>query len=109
MTIYLLLSLVPGLRGAIAYALALNLADQGEAFGSPKVISVLDTTTLIIVLFTILVCGGSTLPILKVSFILTFPTVYMYNIDVYVITVHTAMLFIEILKLVVQQSLCVYA
>ena len=56
-----------GLRGAIAYALALNLADQGEAFGSAKVISVLDTTTLLIVLFTIIVCGGSTLPILKVG------------------------------------------
>lgn len=58
--------LCAGLRGAIAYALALNLADHGEKFGSAEVISVLDTTTLIIVLFTIIVCGGSTLPILKV-------------------------------------------
>lgn len=53
-----------GLRGAIAYALALNLADQGN-FASKEVIQVLSTTTLIVVLFTILVFGGSTLPILK--------------------------------------------
>lgn len=54
-----------GLRGAIAYALALNLADQGIKFASPDVIQVLSTTTLIIVLFTIIIFGGSTLPILK--------------------------------------------
>lgn len=55
----------PGLRGAIAYALALNLADQGSKFASREMIGVLSTTTLIIVLFTILVFGGSTLPLLK--------------------------------------------
>ena len=54
-----------GLRGAIAYALALNLVDQGSNFASKEVIQVLSTTTLVIVLFTILVFGGSTLPILK--------------------------------------------
>ena len=54
-----------GLRGAVAYALALNLADQGSKFASREVIEVLSTTTLIIVLFTILIFGGSTLPILK--------------------------------------------
>ncbi len=54
-----------GLRGAIAYALALNLADQGSKFASPEVIQVLSTTTLVIVLFTIIIFGGSTLPILK--------------------------------------------
>ena len=55
----------PGLRGAIAYALALNLADQGNNFASREVIHVLSTTTLVIVLFTIIIFGGSTLPILK--------------------------------------------
>ncbi len=54
-----------GLRGAIAYALALNLVDQGNKFASPEVIQVLCTTTLVIVLFTILVFGGSTLPLLR--------------------------------------------
>lgn len=54
-----------GLRGAIAYALALNLIDQGSKFASREVIEVLSTTTLIIVLFTIIVFGGSTLPILR--------------------------------------------
>lgn len=58
-------SICPGLRGAVAYALALNLADQGSSYASKEVIAVLSTTTLIIVLFTILVFGGSTLPILK--------------------------------------------
>ena len=55
-----------GLRGAVAYALALNLVDNKEAFGEGDVVKVLDTTTLVIVLFTILVFGGSTLPLLKV-------------------------------------------
>lgn len=54
-----------GLRGAVAYALALNLVDNKEAFGEGDVVKVLDTTTLVIVLFTILVFGGSTLPLLK--------------------------------------------
>lgn len=56
---------IPGLRGAIAYALALNLSDETH-FANSEVIRVLDTTTLIIVLFTIVVFGGSTLPLLKV-------------------------------------------
>ena len=50
-----------GLRGAIAYALALHLAFDKE---KKKVIV---TTTLIIVLFTTIAFGGSTMPILKVS------------------------------------------
>ena len=49
-----------GLRGAIAFALSINLDfDQDKRH-------VLITTTLIIVLFTLLVLGGSTLPLLKV-------------------------------------------
>lgn len=48
-----------GLRGAIAYALSLHLE-----FGT-ETRRVLVTTTLIIVLFTILVLGGSTMPLLK--------------------------------------------
>jgi len=48
-----------GLRGAIAFALSINLDfDQDKRH-------VLITTTLIIVLFTLLVLGGSTLPLLK--------------------------------------------
>nr|CAG4638354.1 EOG090X03SL [Cyclestheria hislopi] len=48
-----------GLRGAIAYALSLHLEFEIETR------RVLVTTTLIIVLFTILVLGGSTMPLLK--------------------------------------------
>ena len=48
-----------GLRGAIAYALSLHLEFETETR------RVLVTTTLIIVLFTILVLGGSTMPLLK--------------------------------------------
>ncbi|CAG0881088.1 unnamed protein product [Cyprideis torosa] len=48
-----------GLRGAIAYALALHLEFNDEKR------HVLVTTTLTIVLFTILVLGGSTMPIMK--------------------------------------------
>nr|CAG4646149.1 EOG090X03SL [Macrothrix elegans] len=48
-----------GLRGAIAYALSLHLEFEMETR------RVLVTTTLIIVLFTILVLGGSTMPLLK--------------------------------------------
>jgi len=48
-----------GLRGAIAYALSLHLEFAVETR------RVLVTTTLIIVLFTILVLGGSTMPLLK--------------------------------------------
>ena len=63
---YLLLdSISTGLRGAIAYALALNLSERHH-FGSQELLSTIATTTLVIVLFTIVVFGGSTLPILKV-------------------------------------------
>ncbi len=52
-----------GLRGAVAFALSLHLEFEEE------VRRVLVTTTLIIVLFTILVFGGSTMPMMKVSYI----------------------------------------
>lgn len=48
-----------GLRGAIAYALSLHLEFATETR------RVLVTTTLVIVLFTILILGGSTMPLLK--------------------------------------------
>ncbi|XP_013381445.1 sodium/hydrogen exchanger 8 isoform X2 [Lingula anatina] len=48
-----------GLRGAIAFALSLHLEFTSE------VRHVLLTTTLIIVLFTLMVLGGATLPLLK--------------------------------------------
>lgn len=48
-----------GLRGAIAFALSLHLPFQKETR------SVLITTTLVIVLVTIVILGGSTLPLLK--------------------------------------------
>ena len=48
-----------GLRGAIAYALALHLAFEEEKR------RVIVTTTLIIVLFTIIILGSSTMPVLK--------------------------------------------
>ncbi|MCL4127860.1 UNVERIFIED_CONTAM: hypothetical protein GTU68_052771 [Idotea baltica] len=48
-----------GLRGAIAYALSLHLEFDDEKR------HVIVTTTLIIVLFTIFVLGGSTLPLIK--------------------------------------------
>ena len=51
---------VPGLRGAIAFALCLHLEFGEESR------RVLVTTTLIIVLFTVLVLGGSTAPLMKV-------------------------------------------
>lgn len=49
-----------GLRGAIAFALSINLDFEQDKR------HVLITTTLIIVLFTLLILGGSTLPLLKV-------------------------------------------
>src|SRR5258705_4595726 len=49
-----------GLRGAIAYALSLHLEFENEKR------HVIVTTTLINVLFTIVVLGGSTMPLLKV-------------------------------------------
>eukprot|EP00743_Colponemidia_sp_Colp-15_P009274 GILK01010133.1.p1 GENE.GILK01010133.1~~GILK01010133.1.p1 ORF type:complete len:715 (-),score=47.94 GILK01010133.1:101-2245(-) len=46
-----------GLRGAIAFALSLNFPGENK--------QVIITTTLILVLFTVLVLGGGTLPLLK--------------------------------------------
>ena len=56
-----------GLRGAIAFALALNLHEYVIAgiFSEDNYHYVV-TTTLVIVLFTIICLGGSTLPMLKV-------------------------------------------
>lgn len=53
---------VLGLRGAVAFALAQNL----QEYFSKEVTGYLVTTTLVIVLFTIVILGGSTLPLLKV-------------------------------------------
>ena len=50
-----------GLRGAIAFALALNLDLPEETR------HVIVTSTLILVLFTTLVLGGSTMPLMNVS------------------------------------------
>jgi len=49
-----------GLRGAIAYALSLHLEF------SKDVRQVIITTTLIIILFTTLILGGLTMPLIKV-------------------------------------------
>ena len=49
-----------GLRGAIAFALSLNLQVDNDTR------HIIVTSTLILVLFTTLVLGGSTLPIMKV-------------------------------------------
>jgi sodium/hydrogen exchanger 8 len=49
-----------GLRGAIAFALSLNLNIDSE------IRHIIVTTTLILVLFTTLVLGGSAMPIIKV-------------------------------------------
>ena len=51
-----------GLRGAIAFALALHLPFDEE---TKKVIV---STTLVIVLFTIIVMGGATMPVTKVRY-----------------------------------------
>ena len=48
-----------GLRGAIAFALSLNLEFEDE------IRHVIVTSTLILVLFTTLILGGSTLPLMK--------------------------------------------
>ena len=55
------LSLILGLRGAICYVLSLHLELDTE-----EKRHVVITTALIIVLFTILVLGGATLPVVKV-------------------------------------------
>lgn len=51
-----------GLRGAIAFALALNLDNSVFSEDARRL---LVTTTLVIVLFTVLILGGSTLPLVK--------------------------------------------
>ena len=53
-----------GLRGAVAFALVLHLQLDDEKR------HVLITSTLIIIMFTILCLGGSTLPLLKVTWCL---------------------------------------
>ena len=52
---------ISGLRGAVAFALVLHLQLEDEKR------HVLITSTLIIVLFTLLCLGGSTLPLMKVN------------------------------------------
>ncbi len=52
----------PGLRGAIAFALSLHLQFDNETTRHVMV-----TNTLIIVLFTLLFLGGSTMPLMKVQ------------------------------------------
>ena len=81
---YYCLHVPPGLRGAIAYALALNLQESVGKFATPETIRVLDTATLIIVLFTIVCLGASTLPLLKVSEYYDDVDVYMYSVHVHV-------------------------
>jgi len=61
------LVLLLGLRGAIAYALSLHLEFETATR------QVIITTTLIIVLFTTLVFGGLTMPIVKVQKITFYP------------------------------------
>ena len=61
------LSLPPGLCGGIAYALALNLKEEKDVFATKEVIKILDTATLIIVLFIIIIFSRSTLSVLKVN------------------------------------------
>ena len=64
LTLHLTVHLNPyfylGLRGAIAFALALHLPFDEETK------KVLVSTTLVVVLFTIIVFGGSTSPVIKV-------------------------------------------
>lgn len=48
------------MRGAVAFALALHISVENEMTKK-----MLLTTTLVIVLFTIVFLGGSTLPLLK--------------------------------------------
>eukprot|EP00871_Galdieria_phlegrea_P005412 jgi/Galph1/5872/GphlegSOOS_G4524.1 len=51
-----------GLRGAIAFALSLNFPDEE---GSSDVRKAIISTTLSIVLFTVIVLGGGTMPVLR--------------------------------------------
>lgn len=54
-----------GMRGAVAFALALHISIENE-----ETKRVLLTTTLFIVLFTIIFLGGTTLPVLRVNFLI---------------------------------------
>ncbi len=68
-----------GLRGAIAYALALHLEFEEEKR------RVVVTTTLIIVLFTIIILGGSTMPVMKVrNFFLQFQSTLTLNLLIFI-------------------------
>lgn len=60
MTFPLIYKLLPGLRGAIPYALSLHLGL--EPIEKRQLIG---TTTIIIVLFTILLLGGGTMPLIR--------------------------------------------
>ena len=59
--LFVCLFVFSGLRGAVAFALVLHLQLDDEKR------HVLITSTLIIIMFTILCLGGSTLPLLKVT------------------------------------------
>lgn len=63
-----------GLRGAIAYALALHLEFSDEKR------HVIVTTTLIIVLFTIFCLGGATMPVIKVRLKVFSAVLCFYNL-----------------------------
>lgn len=56
----------PGLRGAIAFALSLHMNFNDELLRR-----IMITTTLILVVFTIVVLGGCTMPVMKVCKILS--------------------------------------
>ncbi|KAJ8303031.1 hypothetical protein KUTeg_019427 [Tegillarca granosa] len=60
-TIWSIVSHITCLRGAIAFALSLQLEFKHEER------QILVTTTLVVVLFTVLVLGGATMPIMKES------------------------------------------
>lgn len=60
-SVSLSLGVPPGLRGAIPYALSLHLGL--EPIEKRQLIG---TTTIIIVLFTILVMGGGTMPLIRI-------------------------------------------
>ncbi len=62
-----------GLRGAVAFALALHMD-----FGDEKTQRIMLATTLAIVLFTIVVLGGGTMPLMKVGWK---PLCHTVNLD----------------------------
>ena len=78
--LYIFYCILSGLRGAIAFALSLNMEFEEEKR------HVIVTATLIIVLFTVLFLGGSTMPLMKVGILQTAEfqrfhvfTVYQYS------------------------------